>query len=120
MECVGSCLTNKYSEGYPGQRYYGGNEFIDEIETLCQNRSLQVYGLDPGKWGVNVQPLSGESCLNLSSFSLFSFLPLSHIFSLICLFLRMFIGSPANFAVYTALLKPHDRIMGLNLPEGGQ
>ncbi|CAI8057544.1 Serine hydroxymethyltransferase, mitochondrial [Geodia barretti] len=86
MECVGSCLTNKYSEGYPGQRYYGGNEFIDEIETLCQNRSLQVYGLDPGKWGVNVQPLS---------------------------------GSPANFAVYTALLKPHDRIMGLNLPEGG-
>ena len=63
MECLGSCLTNKYSEGYPGQRYYGGNEFIDEIETLCQNRSLKVYGLDPGKWGVNVQPLSGESCL---------------------------------------------------------
>ena len=65
MECLGSCLTNKYSEGYPGQRYYGGNEYIDEIESLCQQRSLQVYGLDPSKWGVNVQPLSGES-LSLS------------------------------------------------------
>lgn len=86
MECLGTCLTNKYSEGYPGQRYYGGNEFIDQIETLCRDRSLQVYKLDPAEWGVNVQPLS---------------------------------GSPANFAVYTGLLKPHDRIMGLNLPEGG-
>ena len=66
MECLGSCLTNKYSEGYPGQRYYGGNEFIDEIERLCQARSLQVYGLDPAKWGVNVQPLSGEVTLSLS------------------------------------------------------
>lgn len=59
MECLGTCLTNKYSEGYPGQRYYGGNEFIDEIESLCQKRCLEVYKLDPAKWGVNVQPLSG-------------------------------------------------------------
>ena len=86
MECMGSCLTNKYSEGYPGHRYYGGNEFIDEIEELCQKRALAAYHLDPEKWGVNVQPYS---------------------------------GSPANLAVYTGLLKPHSRIMGLDLPSGG-
>lgn len=86
MEVVGSCLTNKYSEGLPGKRYYGGNEFIDEIEILCQKRALAAFHLDENKWGVNVQPLS---------------------------------GSPANFEVYTALLKPHDRIMGLDLPHGG-
>ena len=86
MECLGSCLTNKYSEGLPGKRYYGGNEFIDQIEVLCPNRALSAYGLDPEKWAVNVQPYS---------------------------------GSPANFAVYTGLLNPHDRIMGLDLPSGG-
>lgn len=86
LECLGSCLTNKYSEGYPGRRYYGGNEFIDEIERLCQSRALEVYKLDPEKWGINVQPYS---------------------------------GSPANFAVFTGLLRPHDRIMGLDLPDGG-
>ncbi|CAB1184597.1 unnamed protein product [Spirodela intermedia] len=86
MEAVGSCLTNKYSEGLPGKRYYGGNEYIDQIETLCQRRALKAFGLDEEKWGVNVQPLS---------------------------------GSPANFEVYTALLQPHDRIMGLDLPHGG-
>ncbi|XP_064397822.1 serine hydroxymethyltransferase, mitochondrial-like isoform X2 [Halichondria panicea] len=86
QECLGSCLTNKYSEGYPGQRYYGGNECIDEIERLCQKRALDAYGLSPDQWGVNVQPYS---------------------------------GSPANFAVYTGLLAPHDRIMGLDLPDGG-
>jgi len=86
IECLGSALTNKYSEGYPGARYYGGNEVVDQIETLCQTRALEAYKLDPTKWGVNVQPYS---------------------------------GSPANFAVYTALLKPHDRIMGLDLPSGG-
>jgi glycine hydroxymethyltransferase len=86
MDCLGSCLTNKYAEGIPGKRYYGGNEFIDQIETLCQTRALQAYGLNPEEWGVNVQPYS---------------------------------GSPANFAVYTALLNPHDRIMGLDLPSGG-
>jgi len=83
---LGSCLTNKYSEGQVGRRYYGGNEYIDQIESLCMDRALGLYGLDPDEWGVNVQPYS---------------------------------GSPANFAVYTALLQPHDRIMGLDLPSGG-
>lgn len=69
-----------------GKRYYGGNEFIDKIESLCMERALKLYGLDPNEWGVNVQPYS---------------------------------GSPANFAAYTALLSPHDRIMGLDLPSGG-
>jgi len=86
FECLGSTLTNKYSEGIPGARYYGGNEVVDQVEILCQERALEAYGLDPEEWGVNVQPYS---------------------------------GSPANFAVYTALLKPHDRIMGLDLPSGG-
>jgi len=86
LECLGSCLTNKYSEGYPGTRYYGGNKIIDQVEILCQKRALECYGLDPEKWGVNVQPYS---------------------------------GSPANFAVYTALLGPRGRIMGLDLPDGG-
>jgi len=54
MEALGSCLTNKYSEGYPGARYYGGNEYIDKIEDLCRNRALKVYGLTPDKWHVNV------------------------------------------------------------------
>eukprot|EP01117_Protostelium_nocturnum_P014914 TRINITY_DN572_c0_g1_i1.p1 TRINITY_DN572_c0_g1~~TRINITY_DN572_c0_g1_i1.p1 ORF type:complete len:492 (+),score=190.59 TRINITY_DN572_c0_g1_i1:77-1552(+) len=85
-EALGSCLTNKYSEGYPGARYYAGNEFIDENELLCQKRALEVFGLDPSQWGVNVQPLS---------------------------------GSPANLQAYSAVLKPHDRIMGLDLPHGG-
>jgi glycine hydroxymethyltransferase len=86
METLGSCLTNKYSEGLPGARYYGGNENIDKIEVLCQDRALAAFRLDKEKWGVNVQPYS---------------------------------GSPANMAVYTALLNPHDRIMGLDLPSGG-
>lgn len=54
MEVMGSALCNKYSEGYPGKRYYGGNEHIDTIESLCQDRALQAFGLDKGKWGVNV------------------------------------------------------------------
>jgi len=86
MECLGSCMTNKYSEGLPGARYYGGNELVDELENLCRDRALTAFGLTPDKWGVNVQPYS---------------------------------GSPANFAVYTALLNPHDRVMGLDLPSGG-
>jgi glycine hydroxymethyltransferase len=54
MEANGSCLTNKYSEGYPGARYYGGNEFIDKIEDLCRTRALKVYGADPKEWHANV------------------------------------------------------------------
>ncbi len=60
QEANGSCATNKYSEGLPGKRYYGGNDVIDRIETLCQTRALKVFGLDPEKWGVNVQPYSGK------------------------------------------------------------
>merc|ERR1719331_1802940 len=86
MECLGSCFTNKYSEGLPGARYYGGNEYVDALENMCRNRALAAFGLDSAKWGCNVQPYS---------------------------------GSPANFAVYTGLLNPHDRIMGLDLPSGG-
>ena len=86
MEALGSCLTNKYSEGYPGARYYGGNEFVDKIEDLARDRALAAYRLKPSEWGVNVQPYS---------------------------------GSPANLAVYTALLQPGERLMGLNLTQGG-
>jgi glycine hydroxymethyltransferase len=85
-DCLGSVLSNKYSEGYPRARYYGGNENIDAVEELCQSRALEAFDLDPEEWGVNVQTLS---------------------------------GSPANFQVYTALLKPHERIMALDLPHGG-
>lgn len=86
LDCLGSILTNKYAEGLPGKRYYGGNEVIDKIENLCIERALKAYGLDPLVWGCNVQPYS---------------------------------GSVANLAVYLGLLKPHDRIMGLDLPSGG-
>lgn len=53
----GCVLTrpDKYSEGYPGARYYGGNEYIDESERLCQQRALEVFRLNPEEWGVNVQ-----------------------------------------------------------------
>lgn len=60
-ECLGSCVSNKYSEGYPGNRYYSGNEFIDKIELLCQKRALEAFGLSEDEWGVNVQPLSGSA-----------------------------------------------------------
>ena len=86
MECLGSVLTNKYSEGQSGNRYYGGCQFIDQVENLCKERALNAYRLKKSEWSVNVQPYS---------------------------------GSPANMAVYTALLNPHDRIMGLDLPSGG-
>lgn len=60
LEALGSELNNKYSEGYPGKRYYGGNEIIDEVENLCIERALKLFGLDANKWHVNVQALSGS------------------------------------------------------------
>merc|ERR1712084_57419 len=56
MECLGSALTNKYSEGQPGARYYGGNQIIDQVEDLCKERALAAFGLKDTEWGVNVQP----------------------------------------------------------------
>lgn len=67
MEANGSILTNKYSEGLPNARYYGGNEYVDELEVLCQKRALQAFHLDPVKWGVNVQPYSGSVCKSVTS-----------------------------------------------------
>jgi glycine hydroxymethyltransferase len=61
MEANGSILTNIYSEGLPDARYYGGDEFIDQLEILCQNRALEAFRLDPKVWGVNVQPYSGST-----------------------------------------------------------
>ncbi|KAF2862176.1 glycine hydroxymethyltransferase [Piedraia hortae CBS 480.64] len=86
FDALGSPMSNKYSEGYPGARYYNGNQFIDQIESMCQKRALETFHLDPEKWGVNVQSLS---------------------------------GSPANLQVYQAIMRPHDRLMGLDLPHGG-
>ena len=60
LEALGSKLTNKYSEGYPGHRYYGGQEFTDKIENLAIKRALKLFKLSPDKWHVNVQPLSGS------------------------------------------------------------
>jgi len=56
LEAMGSILTNKYSEGYPKKRYYGGNEYIDEIELIAQNRAKKLFGVEH----VNVQPYSGS------------------------------------------------------------
>lgn len=86
FDALGTPMCNKYSEGYPGARYYGGNEHIDRIELLCQERALNAFHVTPDKWGVNVQTLS---------------------------------GSPANLQVYQAIMKPHERLMGLDLPHGG-
>ncbi len=68
MEANGSILTNKYSEGLPGARYYGGNEYIDQLEILCQQRALKAFNLDPKVWGVNVQPYSGSTA-NFATFT---------------------------------------------------
>ncbi|PVH85373.1 glycine hydroxymethyltransferase, partial [Cadophora sp. DSE1049] len=76
----------KGTEGYPGGRFYGGRQHIDDIERLCCKRALQTFDLDPKEWGVNVQPLS---------------------------------GALANLYTYTALMKPGDKIMGLDLSHGG-
>ncbi len=82
LEAMGSILTNKYSEGYPGKRYYGGNEIIDQAESLAILRARELFGAEH----VNVQPLS---------------------------------GSPANLAVYMALLQPGDKVLGFSLDQGG-
>jgi len=58
LDALGSVMQNKYSEGYPNARYYGGNKFIDQSELLCQKRALEAYDLHPDEWGVNVQTLS--------------------------------------------------------------
>ena len=82
MEAQGSVLTNKYSEGYPGKRYYEGQRYIDKLETVVQERAKALFHMEHA----NVQPYS---------------------------------GSPANMAVYYALLEPGDTIMGMALPHGG-
>ncbi|MDO8544927.1 MAG: serine hydroxymethyltransferase [Opitutaceae bacterium] len=82
MEAQGSVLTNKYAEGYPGKRWYGGCENVDRIETLAIERAKQLFGAEHA----NVQPHS---------------------------------GSQANFAVYTSVLKPGDKVLGMNLSHGG-
>ncbi|MFA6432773.1 MAG: serine hydroxymethyltransferase [Candidatus Paceibacterota bacterium] len=86
LEALGSELTNKYAEGYPGRRYYGGNEIVDKVERLAMDRALALFLLSPNAWHVNVQPLS---------------------------------GSPANLAVYAALVPPGGKIMGMSLDHGG-
>jgi glycine hydroxymethyltransferase len=60
LYAIGSPLTNKYSEGYPGKRYYPGNIYYDELEIYVQNLALKAFGLNPKKWSVNVQPYSGS------------------------------------------------------------
>ena len=62
-ELTGSCLINKYSEGYPGARYYGGNEHIDEIERLAGKRALEVFELEKEEWHVNVQTYNANTAI---------------------------------------------------------
>lgn len=68
IDCLGSVLTNKYSEGYPGARYYGGNQYIDQIENLAISRTLKAFNLNAEEWGVNVQPYSGSPA-NLAAYT---------------------------------------------------
>ncbi len=86
LKILGSPLTNKYSEGYPGKRYYSGCFHYDKIEKLAQERALKAFHLKPNIWSVNVQPYS---------------------------------GSPANLAIYSALMKPGEVLMGMSLTAGG-
>ena len=86
LVALGSIFTNKYAEGYPGKRYYGGQTFTDKVELLAQKRALKTFGLNEKNWHVNVQPLS---------------------------------GSPANVAVYLALVPLGEKIMGMSLVNGG-
>ena len=82
MAAMGTCLTNKYAEGYPGKRYYGGCEFVDIVEDLARQRACKLFGAEHA----NVQPHS---------------------------------GAQANTAVYFAVLKPGDTVMGMSLSHGG-
>src|SRR5258707_9102778 len=82
LEAAGSVFTNKYAEGYPGKRYYGGCEFTDVVEELARERAKKLFGAE----NANVQPHSGSS---------------------------------ANMEAYSAVLKPGDTILGLNLAHGG-
>jgi len=92
LKAAGSILTSKYSEGYPGKRYYAGNEIYDQIELLAQKRAKEIFSLPAGKAG------TGESYhVNIQPYS----------------------GTPANLAVYLALLNFGDKIMGMNLSHGG-
>lgn len=86
LDVLGTPLVNKYSEGYPGKRYYPGNEIYDEIEELAKWRALKVFRLSSEAWHVNVQPYS---------------------------------GSPANIAIYLALMNFGDVLMGMELSSGG-
>jgi len=60
LDALGSCLNDKYSEGYVGARYYGGTENVDQIESVCIKRALEAFRLDPNSWDANVQPYSGS------------------------------------------------------------
>jgi glycine hydroxymethyltransferase len=92
IEATGSCLTNKYSEGYPHKRYYEGQQVIDQVEELAKARVGKLFSLRPG-----VPIAEGDLHVNVQPYS----------------------GSPANLAVYLAFCKPGDTIMGLALPAGG-
>ncbi|MBI2042330.1 MAG: serine hydroxymethyltransferase [Candidatus Nealsonbacteria bacterium] len=82
LEALGSVFTNKYSEGYPGKRYYGGQAYTDEVESLAIERAKKLFEAEH----VNVQPLS---------------------------------GAPANMIVYSAVLQPGDKVLGMDLSHGG-
>ncbi|KZZ94330.1 serine hydroxymethyltransferase [Moelleriella libera RCEF 2490] len=107
LDALGSPMQNKYSEGYPGARYYGGNEFIDQSERLCQQRALEAFDLDAQSWGVNVQgepeKVASQSSMDQS----------------LTVITTALSGAPANLYVYSALMNTHDRLMGLDLPHGG-
>lgn len=87
---MGSCLTNKYSEGQPESRYYGGNEIIDQIETLCKTRCLSAFQLKSDIWDVNVQPYSGSPA-NLAVYigKILVFFCVSFNFALILVYSRL-------------------------------
>jgi glycine hydroxymethyltransferase len=67
LEALGSVFDNKYAEGYPGARYYGGNQVVDKLESLTQERALKLFGLTKNRWHVNVQPWSGANA-NLATY----------------------------------------------------